>query len=118
MSQLRHAEFWRGRPIVLVIEASKPMNGGRGVTETVNETNVQGTDCDRCGATAVVTRGELVLCGPCYYTETIRERRRVAGRKPSSDAATRITAMIEEIENAVLSHFKRGGCPCGGGEKR
>jgi ribosomal protein S27AE len=99
------------RPIVCAGGDVKVMNGEKGVADPLSETNVQGIDCDRCGATAVVTRGDLVLCGPCYYTETVRERRRNAGRRFPGESS-KITGMIEEIERAVLSHLRRSSCEC------
>lgn len=105
-------------PIVFICGTSKKMSGGSGVPQ-VDETpnNVSTTECDRCGATAVVTRGDLVLCGPCYYAETVRDRRRAAprsGKPPSSQ----VIGVIEEIERAVMAHLTQRGCACGGGGKR
>jgi hypothetical protein len=45
------------------------------------------------------------LCGPCYYSETVKERRRVSAmrRRPGSDAAL---AAIEEIERALFEQIE------------
>jgi ribosomal protein S27AE len=89
------------------------MSGGSGVPE-LDETpkNVSSPECDRCGAAAVVTRGDLVLCGPCYYAETVRERRRPNPRA-ARPGASQIIGALEEIERALTEHLSRRGCACG-----
>ena len=85
------------------------MSSGSGVPEAVqDDKRVPDLECHRCGAAAVVTRGDVDLCGPCYYTETVTERRRLSAqrRRPGSDAAL---AVIEEIERALLEQL-RGAC--------
>ena len=90
------------------------MSGESGVPEVDEKPkNVSSPECDRCGAAAVVTRGDLVLCGPCYYAETVRERRRTSARG-SKPASTQIIGAIEEIERAVMAHLTRSSCLCGG----
>jgi ribosomal protein S27AE len=88
------------------------MSGGGSVPEAAQEEKrVPDLECHRCGATAVVTRGDMDLCGPCYYSETVKERRRTQGRRrPGGDAAF---AVIEEIERALFDQLERESCDCG-----
>ncbi len=82
------------------------MSGGGGVSEAIQEDKrVPDLECQRCGAPAVVTRGDVDLCGPCYYSETVKERRRISAmrRRPGSDAAL---AAIEEIERALFAQLE------------